>query len=113
MSIDPQGAAFSSTTPPVQHMVVTPTKSVGIAILVTVVFGPLGLFYATVRGALIVIAVSIAAAVLLLTTGLSGHGGTGTLLGLGSILPIAWIVSFVWGVVAVNAYNARLMQYGR
>lgn len=95
--------------PAVSHMVVTPTKSVGVAILVTLFFGPLGLFYASVAGALVVLFGSIAAGVALMTLGLSGHGSLGALAGLGLLLPVAWITSLVWGIVAVNSYNARLL----
>lgn len=42
-----------------QVVVVTPTKSVGVAILLTALFGPLGMFYSTIAGAIVMIVVSI------------------------------------------------------
>jgi len=104
-----------------QHVVVTPTKSAGIQILLVVFLGPLGLFYSTIKGALImlfgvpivftVFAVAISAGAMA-----SGGGGAGTLLALGSsmflMLATWWIGSFVWGVMAVNSFNRKLTQPG-
>lgn len=73
--------------------VVNGTKSVGIAVLLTVLFGPLGMLYSTVSGALIMIVVSI---VLGFFT-------------LGFSLFLTWPVSIVWGVMAASAHNQRVL----
>ena len=42
-----------------QRVIVTPVKSMGISILLTVLFGPLGMLYSTVWGAVIMILLSL------------------------------------------------------
>lgn len=98
-------------------VVVTPTKSVGIQILLVIFLGPLGLFYSTIKGALIMLfGVPIAAVLLVAVTTLAGaHGaGAGTMIAVGSevflTMIVWWVGSFVWGIVAVNSYNRRLLQ---
>jgi uncharacterized RDD family membrane protein YckC len=74
-------------------VVVNESKSVGIAILLTVLFGPLGMLYSTVPGALIMIAISI---VLGFFT-------------LGFSLLLTWPASIVWGAMAASAHNQRVL----
>lgn len=98
-------------------VVVTSTKSVGIQILLVVFLGPFGLFYSTIKGALtILFGVPIAAIVLGAATSLAAArgAGLGTMIALSSevVLTILawWVGSLVWGIMAVNAYNRRLLQ---
>lgn len=65
------------------------TKSTGTAVLLTVLFGPLGLFYASVAGGAILTALTV------LTLGLG--------------ILITWPVAIVWSIVAVSNHNQRLM----
>ena len=65
-------------------------KSVGVAFLLTFLFGPLGMFYATVPGAWIMLAVSVVGA--LLTVGVS--------------LVITWPICIVWACVAASNSNS-------
>jgi hypothetical protein len=67
-----------------------PTKSVGVSLALTLVFGPLGLLYSTVEGALLMI--------------LSGIG-LGIVLGSGAL--VIWPVSMIWGAIAASAYNQK------
>lgn len=67
-------------------------KSMGIAILLTVLFGPLGLLYSTVKGGIIMIVVGIVVGVLTL--------------GLGAL--ITWPVAIVWSYIATKKYNEQL-----
>lgn len=101
------------------HVIVTPTKSVGIGLLLTLFFGPLGLLYATVRGTLLLIGGAIVLSVVLvvvlplLAVGSPG-AGTGTNIGLGvfglfAVFPLTWIASMVWSVVAINKHNSELL----
>ena len=76
-----------------QHVVVTQTKSVGISILLTVLFGPLGMLYSTVPGALIMLVISVIVA--LVTAGIG--------------VVITWPICIIWGAVAVNSYNKRAL----
>jgi hypothetical protein len=99
-------------------VVVAPLKSVGIQILLVIFLGPLGLFYSTIVGALVMLfGVPILFGILLALTGLgaaASGASTGMLIALSSelllMLSAWWIGSFVWGIVAVNSYNRRLLQ---
>lgn len=98
-------------------VVVTPVKSVGIQILLVVLLGPLGLFYSTIKGALIMLfGVPLVLVLLVTATGLAAArgAGVGTMVALGSemllTLLVWWVGSFIWGIVAVNSYNRRLLQ---
>jgi hypothetical protein len=79
------------SAPPPYTVVVAP-KSVGISIILTVLLGPLGVFYSSVTGGIVM---CIAAVVIGLVT-------------LGFGLPFVWIGSIIWGAVAVNQYNTNL-----
>jgi hypothetical protein len=70
---------------------VAPQKSAGVAFLLTFFFGPLGMFYSTVPGAIIMLVISFFAA--LLTFGLS--------------IVITWPICIIWGVAAVSSQNAQ------
>lgn len=79
-------------------VVVQQSKSVGVALLLTLLFGPLGMLYSTVSGALIMMVVSV---VLGFFT-------------LGFSLFLTWPASVVWGVMAASAHNQKqLGGYGR
>ena len=73
-------------------VLVTSQKSVAFAFLLTFVFGPLGLLYASVPGALFMMVVAIFLGVV--TFGLA-------------LIPV-WLGSIIWAVVAVNRSNKRL-----
>lgn len=73
-------------------VVVTTTKSVGISIILTILFGPVGLFYSSIFGGVLMCILGILAAVLTF--------------GLGFI--VVWPVSIAWGIVGVLMYNAKL-----
>jgi hypothetical protein len=67
-------------------------KSVVLSIILTVLLGPLGVFYSTVPGGIIMV---IAALIIGFVT-------------LGFGLPLIWIISIIWGAVAVTQYNENL-----
>jgi hypothetical protein len=74
---------------PAAYVVLRPPKSVGAAILLTILFGPLGMLYSTVPGALIMIVISVFLAAI--TVGLS--------------LFITWPICIIWGALAAQSYN--------
>lgn len=76
-----------------RQIVVTPTKSVGISIILTVIFGPLGMFYSTISGAIIMVIVS----------GIVG------LLTFGYGLVITHPICVVWGALSTHSYNKKLL----
>lgn len=68
-------------------------KSQGISFILTFLFGPLGLFYSTVLGGVVMLVLGIIIAVITL--------------GVGAIL--AWLGSIIWGAIAVSSYNNKLL----
>ena len=79
---------------PGQVTVVTQTKNMGVAIILTVLFGPLGMFYSTIVGAVVM---SILSAIIGLLT--AGFG-----------LVITWPICVVWAAIATSNYNKKLMS---
>lgn len=69
-------------------------KSMGIALVLTFFFGPLGLLYASVSGGVILLIITIIVGLVTL--------------GLGFI--IGWLASMIWAAVAVNSHNTKIMQ---
>jgi hypothetical protein len=68
-------------------------KSMAMAIVLAIIFGPLGMLYATVTGGIVMIFISILAAVFTLGFGLF----------------LTWPVCVVWAAIATNSYNKKIM----
>lgn len=68
-----------------------PTKSVLLALILSFLFGPLGMLYATVAGAVVMFLVNL---ILLIPTA-------------GLIVLLTWPAGMLWSVMAVSDYNAR------
>ena len=79
---------------PVQQVVVTPTKSMGLAILLTVLFGPLGMLYVTIPGAI--------------TMGILG--GIILILTFGFGIFLVWPICVIWAAIATSSYNKKLLE---
>jgi len=71
-----------------------PTKSLVVAILLAIFLGPIGLFYASVIGALIMLAI----------TAIIGF----ITFGFGLFIP--YIICIIWAIIAVNSYNKRILE---
>ncbi len=76
------GAVVASTHPQ--------TKSMAVAVVLTVLFGPLGLLYVSVLGGIILLVV--------------------TLLSAGILGIVTWPAAIIWAVIGVNKHNAALLQ---
>ena len=76
-----------------QVVVVQSTKNVGIAVILAFLFGPLGMFYATTSGALIMMAISLIAAFITLGFGLL----------------LTWPICVIWAGMAASDHNKKLM----
>jgi len=76
-----------------QVVIVKGTKSVGVSILLTFLFGPLGMFYSTILGALIMLVVSGVVGVMTLGVGLF----------------LTQPICIIWGAVAAKSYNGQLL----
>ena len=110
------------------NIIIAPsTKSVGLAIVLTIFFGPLGLFYASVIGGLIMIFIPIIFLYLSYTGNLSILLGflkdspliheissasvMGTLITTFIIVPLLyWLICIIWAVIAVNSYNNNVYR---
>lgn len=83
-----------------RSVVVIPTKSVGIAILLTFFFGSLGLFYSTIAGAIIMLLIELLIFVFSLAT-----------LGFGlALFSVTHLVCIVWGAAAAHNYNKKWLR---
>ena len=85
-------------------------KSVGIAILLTILFGPIGLFYASISGALIMIFAPILVLALFFI-GVIQENSTLMNLSAGLLLFFAltyWLICTIWAVISVNEYNKEI-----
>ena len=80
--------------PDSQVVVAKTEKNVGIALLLTFLFGPLGMLYSTVTGGLVMIAVTFVVGIFTF--------------GLGLIF--LWPIYLVWGAMAAHNYNQSLRQ---
>lgn len=73
-------------------IIVTSTKSVGVSLILTFLFGPLGMLYSSVIGGLFMMAIAFIA--VLMTFGFG--------------LLLVWPICMLWGALATVAYNRRL-----
>jgi len=76
-----------------QVVVIQSTKNVGIAVILAFLFGPLGMFYSTVNGALIMLVVSFVAVFVTLGVGLL----------------LTWPICVIWAGMAAREHNKKLL----
>ncbi len=88
----------------VQYILVRIEKSVGIAIILTLLLGPIGLFYSTVAGGFTMLAVSAVLVVKFFMNPLD----LSFLAILFILTPIYWIICLAWAIFAVLEYNDKL-----
>ena len=77
-----------------QPQIIVTQKSMGVTILLTIFFGPLGMFYSTIVGGIIMLILSGIVAVFTLGIGLF----------------ITWPICIIWAAVATNSYNKKLLN---
>ena len=77
---------------------IAPFRSVAAALLLALLFGPIGLFYASLIGGLVMTAFSLVA--------------VGTVIKTASALPMGtiWLCSIIWAMIAVRYYNHKLLK---
>lgn len=79
-------------------IVVRSPKSPGVAFILSFLFGPFGMFYSTVTGALVILGIDFLLIFISVLT-----------LGIGSIFYIfTWIGGIIWAMVAASNYNSTL-----
>ena len=69
-------------------------KSLGIALLLTFIFGPIGMLYATIWGGFIMLLINLVIGI--------------PTFGLGLIF--TWPIQLIWVTLAVRSYNKKLMK---
>lgn len=74
-----------------QQIVVKTQKSVGVALILAFLFGPLGMLYSTIAGGIIMLIVT----------------GFVAIFTLGFGLLITWPVCMIWAAIAANSYNKQ------
>jgi hypothetical protein len=84
----------NAPTPTQTVVVVARQKSAGVAFILALLFGPLGLLYASVIGGIVMI---ILGAIIGFIT-------------LGFGLVIVWIASIIWSIAAVNSFNKKIAE---
>lgn len=76
------------------NVVLNPLRSPIAALLLTIFFGPVGLIYTSIVGAIILIFLLLVA-----------YGAHSTY-----ALALVWLLGCFWSVVAANRYNRRMMR---
>lgn len=78
------------------------TKSVGIAVLLVVIFGPLGMLYSTISGAILM---TILAPIILVILLLTGNWGSLILLAI-----LYYPICMIWAGNAASNYNQKIIK---
>lgn len=86
------GPSAQAFPPGAQVVVVSAQKSVGVALLLSFFFGPLGMLYSTVAGALVMLFVNLVVALITFGFGLF----------------LTWPICMIWAAVAASSHNTRL-----
>lgn len=87
-------------------------KSVGLAITLTLIFGSLGLFYASILGGFVMTIIPLALIILFIAGVFKGSmvmiGWSIGLLIL--FLVFYWIINILWAIISVNNYNREIEE---
>jgi hypothetical protein len=80
------------------HLIRPPYKSAAAALIFVIILGPLGVFYTTIIGGVVMTVFGLVA--------------IGTVVSMHSPLPMAtiWLISLLWSMTAVHSYNKRLFK---
>jgi len=87
-------------------------KSIGVAILLTFLFGPVGLFYASISGGLIMTFTPIILALLIIVGFVHENivlvDWSATLLVV--FILTYWLICIIWATISVNSYNREIEE---
>lgn len=75
-----------------QMVIVKTSKSMGVTILLTILFGPLGMLYSTILGGVIMIIISLLVGIFTMGFGLI----------------FTWPICIIWAAIATSNYNNNL-----
>ena len=73
-------------------VIVQNRKSVGLSLILTFFFGPLGMLYSTITGGIIMFIVNLIFLPVTLVFGII----------------LTWPIQIIWGVIAVNRHNSKI-----
>lgn len=94
-------STLTPAQPQMQYVIAQPTKSIGVALVLALLFGPLGLFYCSIFGGVVMLVVcGILDLIGLLMMGL----------GLLVTIPLGNIICAIWAYISTKRYNANLMS---
>ena len=85
---------MANTNENVNVVITKSPKSMGISIALTLFFGPLGMFYSTILGAIVMIIIDIIVGIFTF--------------GLGLI--VTWPIQVILAAIATSMYNKKLMK---
>lgn len=85
---------MATTNENVNVVVTKSPKSMGISIALTLFFGPLGMFYSTIAGAIIMIIIDVIVGIFTMGFGLL----------------LTWPIQVIWAAIATSSYNKKLMR---
>ncbi len=97
------------------YHVVKSTKSVGIGILLTFLIGPIGLFYSTVWGGIIMTFSPIVLLVFLFLGMSIESEFIQAISGVTIIVYLVfwWLICMIWSAIAIKQYNKRIMNQSK
>jgi len=81
-------------------LVVSP-KSLGVGLLLVALFGPLGMLYSTITGAIVMFLIAVP---VVLIAGLATLG-----FGLIIVWPIILLACAIWAAISINRHNQKLL----
>lgn len=85
---------MATTNENVNVVVTKSPKSMGISIALTLFFGPLGMFYSTISGAIIMAIIDIIVGIFTFGIGLL----------------VTWPIQVIWAAISTSSYNKKLMR---
>lgn len=84
---------MANTNGNVNVVVTKSPKNMGISIALTLFFGPLGMFYSTIAGAIVMMIIDVIVGILTVGIGLL----------------VTWPIQVIWAAIATSSYNKKLM----
>lgn len=85
---------MAETNEKVNVVITKSPKSMGIALILAFLFGPLGMLYSTISGAIIMFIIDVILSFFTLGIGLF----------------FTWPIHLIWAAIAVKSYNNKLVQ---
>lgn len=82
------------------YIVTKSTKSIGIGMILLLIFGPFGMFYATIFGTLIMLLMLIPLTIICLAIPIF----------IFILVPFYYLICAIWLMFSINSYNKRILK---